>query len=569
MQETSWLSVMLSAGMFVVGLFGIGLILARLYKRATKEVAFVRTGFGGQKVILDGGALIIPILHETVPVNMNTIRLDVSRKEEQSLITKDRMRVDVTAEFYLRVSPTTEGISAAAQTTGDKTCHPEDLKKLMEAKFVDALRSAAAQMTMHELQDQRTDFVKKVHEVVSEELRKNGLELETVSLTSLDQTNKRFFNPENAFDAEGLTRLTQETENRRKERNKIEQEIEVEVREKNLEAEKRKLELEQMTKFAQMDQTREVETREAETQALISKQQAERHREAETARIESEREIASREIERERTLESARIEQRKAVEIAAIEKDKMVKIAEQERAIQIAKHSEAQSQAEAEANKARAESVRMEQEVITVKAVTEAEMQKKVAIVEAEKQAEKEAVAEVVAAETRKKAASALAEAKLAEARAIADSDKLLAEGLRVKYEAEADGSRKLNEAKNSLSHEMIQMEVKLALVKALPEIITAATKPMEKISDIRVVEIGGLSGGTQGKEAGSSGGDGNLAESAVNAALRYRAHAPFLDSIMKEVGMSSSLNGMLAAAAALTENKETESVSDAPSALR
>ena len=73
---------------------------------------------------------------------------------------------------------------------------------------------------------------------VAEDLLKNGLELETVSLTQLDQTDMEFFNPTNAFDAEGLTRLTEQIERRKKKRNDIEQDTLIEIRNKNLETEK-------------------------------------------------------------------------------------------------------------------------------------------------------------------------------------------------------------------------------------------------------------------------------------------------------------------------------------------
>jgi uncharacterized membrane protein YqiK len=170
-----------------------GMILARLYRRATKEISFVRTGFGGQKVILNGGALVLPVLHDTIPVNMNTLRLEVQRANQQALITRDRMRVDVMAEFYVRVKPTQDAIANAAQTLGLKTMNPDELKSLVEGKFVDALRAVAAEMAMEELHEQRVDFVQKVQQVVSEDLLKNGLELESVSLTGLDQTGKEYF----------------------------------------------------------------------------------------------------------------------------------------------------------------------------------------------------------------------------------------------------------------------------------------------------------------------------------------------------------------------------------------
>jgi uncharacterized membrane protein YqiK len=40
------------------------LFLNRFFKKATREVALVRTGAGGQKVVLDGGCFAVPILHK-------------------------------------------------------------------------------------------------------------------------------------------------------------------------------------------------------------------------------------------------------------------------------------------------------------------------------------------------------------------------------------------------------------------------------------------------------------------------------------------------------------------------
>ena len=90
-------------GQVILALIGVAALVAIvvwllnwLYLRSSKERAFVRTGFGGQKVVLNGGALVLPIIHEVIPVNMNTLRLEVTRGRERALITKDRMRVDVT-----------------------------------------------------------------------------------------------------------------------------------------------------------------------------------------------------------------------------------------------------------------------------------------------------------------------------------------------------------------------------------------------------------------------------------------------------------------------------------------
>src|SRR5215475_9785527 len=102
----------------LVALFAIGLIFSRLYQRSSKERSFVRTGLGGQKVVMDGGALRLPVFHELIWVNMNTLKLEVHRSESDSLFTKDRMKADVVAAFFVRVIPTVEGIANAAQTLG-------------------------------------------------------------------------------------------------------------------------------------------------------------------------------------------------------------------------------------------------------------------------------------------------------------------------------------------------------------------------------------------------------------------------------------------------------------------
>ena len=61
------------AGIVLIALLILGLILTRLYRRASKEVSFVRTGFGGEKVIMNGGAIVLPVLHELIPVNMKRV----------------------------------------------------------------------------------------------------------------------------------------------------------------------------------------------------------------------------------------------------------------------------------------------------------------------------------------------------------------------------------------------------------------------------------------------------------------------------------------------------------------
>ncbi|MFZ8972326.1 MAG: flotillin family protein, partial [Paracoccaceae bacterium] len=205
-------------GSFAVFLILVGLTIAKLYKRATRETALVKTGAGGKRVIIDGGAIILPLLHECSPINMKTLRLEVRRNGDGALITKDRMRVDVGVEFYVSVNATEEGIARAAQTLGNRTFFVDQLREMIEGKLVDGLRSVAARMTMDELHENRSDFVQEVQNAVSSDLLKNGLELESVSLTALDQTPFEALDENNAFNAVGMRKLAEVIAQSKKER---------------------------------------------------------------------------------------------------------------------------------------------------------------------------------------------------------------------------------------------------------------------------------------------------------------------------------------------------------------
>ena len=79
------------------------MFLNRFYRKSTREIALVRTGFGGQRILISGGCLALPFLHKVEEINMRTLRIEVRRTAEKSAITEDRLRVDVELEFYVRV----------------------------------------------------------------------------------------------------------------------------------------------------------------------------------------------------------------------------------------------------------------------------------------------------------------------------------------------------------------------------------------------------------------------------------------------------------------------------------
>jgi uncharacterized membrane protein YqiK len=551
--------ILITAGIFLTGMFLIGMIIARLYVRASKEISYVRTGLGGQRVIMNGGAFVFPVLHEIIPVNMNTLRLAVKRSAEQALITKDRMRVDVVAEFYVRCQPVGESIANAAQTLGKRTMHPQELKDLVEGKFVDALRSVAAEMSMEELHEKRIDFVQKVQHVVSEDILKNGLELESVSLTSLDQTSKEYFNPDNAFDAQGLTKLTQEIELRRKIRNDIEQETQVQIKQKNLEAEKRRLEIERQEKYASLEQQREIEIKHAVQKSEIEKQRAIQEQEAEQSRIIAEQQVEASRIEAARMLEKQRIAKELLISTQEINKAKEVELAEQDRAITIAEKSKEQSIMQAKASEAQAIAVAANEQVTTAQEKEIAVRQKQIELIEAAKKAEYEAINITIAAKAQKEAAfdsaqeittraNANAEKITITANAQAQADKIQAQAKQVSYQVEAEGIKAINEANNIISPDQIAMQIKIKLIENIDKIIRESVKPLENIEGIKIINTNGFGVGTNVGTSDEK--SANFSDQVINSALKFRAQAPIVDSLLKDIGLDgtdiNSLNGLV-----------------------
>lgn len=523
-------AVIVAIVLVVVGIW----FVRSFYRRSSKEIAFVRTGLGGQKVVIDGAAFVLPIFHDVTEVHLSTMRLPVKCEKEKALISKDRMRVDVTVDFYIRVHKDPESVTIAAQTLGRKTGRPEELREMMEGKFVDALRATAAETTLEILHEKRSEFVRSLGLAVAESLIKNGFELESASLINLDQTDMQYFNPSNAFDAEGLTRLTDEIEQRKKTRNDIEQDTLVKIRTKNLETEKLSLEIERESEYARLTQEKELEFRRAEQQSELARERAERKRQAQVADIIANEEIEKAKIASDRQLQQDRIEQQRDIEALEIERRKQIELAEQQRTIVVAESSETEAAARAKADQARTAAVSAEEAIFTAREKAQAERKRQVEMILTTLEVEKDRLRQQARAETEKKVAAERAEIDHIEANAFATAEEIRAEAYRIRNQVESEGIRLKAEANNIPTPEARTSALRLRVVDKLDAIIRESVKPMEKIEGIKVVHLDGITpiGGTVNE------GDGGLTDRLVSSALRYRAQAPLVDYLLREIGI-------------------------------
>ncbi|WP_193182269.1 flotillin family protein [Nisaea sediminum] len=512
------------AGIVVVLAFGI--MFTQFYRRASPERAFVRTGLKGAKAFISGGGLVLPIIHEIRYVNLRTLKLLVDRRGGDAMITNDNRRADVQAEFYVRVSPTDDAVRTAARTLGERTLEPERLKELIEGKFIDGLRSVAATMSLQQLHEKRTDFVKEVQNTVAADLEQNGLELESVSLTYLDQTDITFLDPNNTFDAKGLTLLTKETEEKKRERNQIEEMTRVDIASRKADADKQEFTINQDRAEA-----------EAAAKAQIARKQSEADATEAEAKAEAERRSQEASVMANRKIKAAEIASQQEIEAAEIAKKREIDIAEQEAQITLAEKSKAVSQAEAEAQIARAEQVKAEEAVITERQRAEATRVKEIAVIKATEEAEVQATGVRVSAQAEKDASVDLADAIRIETDAKAGQIERLGQAEKSRLLSEAEGREAQIRAENQLSSQIIEYRLREETIRVLPVIMAEAVKPAEKISNISIVDMNGLGVGGSGGEAVAAG--GGLPDQVLGAVLRHRAFAPFVDHMLKESGLS------------------------------
>ena len=486
----------------VVALIVIFLLVYRsFYKKAPADSVLVISG-GRKKRVVFGGTLINPLTNTSQLISLNTLQLPVERTGQAALITKDSLRVDLEAQFYVKIEPHEQDVLKAVASLGDKTLAPAEVNKLLEGKLVGVLRSVAATMDLQELHEKRQQFSDQVQEACRDDLDQNGFKLETVAVTNLDQTPLDALDENNRFDVVAIQTIKQEVEDRQTETARIEHEnrvrreenrlkAELGIKESEEETETQALEVAKRFDFAQegqrkaiatnkAEQEREVESHKFEQQqavaeARIRQEEAVKSTEIlqkqrlETTRIEQERQVQETEIaqkqavevarvrqeqmveeaqiQRNLTVEKARIEQERAVEeagiasrIVLVEKERQEKEAQAENAIQVSIKEKQREAALIEFLEVSAQKARAEASVLTAEAIEEAERQSKIALIRAEQEADEKRISKERAADAEAYAVVEAAKAELEAAEVQAQAQRILAEALLVEAKARASG---------------------------------------------------------------------------------------------------------------------------------
>jgi len=497
----------------IVLLMGIW-FLQRFYAKASLESALVRTGMGGRRVITDGGCVVLPIVHQSQRVSMQTNTVTVSRSGREAVLTSDPLRADITMKFELRVASDTDNIATAAQAFGNRIARGgEVFEDALAGPLANAIQTAAASRDLNNIHLERAEFTQEVARVASEHAGRLGLELVTAALVSIDQSDFSGRDENNAFNARGMRRLAEMVAEEREARIQVETSTEVAVREHRLAQHQRQMELlraERETEIAQQEHLTKLEA-EAESRALQAHSEA-RHA-SETSRIQQEQETEAAKVTSDEAL--------RKVEMRALLELEEARIAN---GIKLSQSRTKEAKAQAEEEEARAQ---------VILAAENVQAQKERAVTMREKEIEKLKQDRDIELEDARVKSDV--NTLLAKAQADASARTASAHAEQSAMEAEAAGRVALNSAENTLSDAVIRMRLEERKLDKMPEIMTQMMKPVEKIDSIRINQISGPGGG-----AGSPGGDG--VDSAFGAAmdqiLGMAVRLPAMKQMGEEIGM-------------------------------
>jgi len=495
----------------IVLLMGIW-FLQRFYAKASLESALVRTGMGGRRVMTDGGCVVLPIVHQSQRVSMQTNTVTVSRSGREAVLTSDPLRADITMKFELRVASDTDNIATAAQAFGNRIARGgEVFEDALAGPLANAIQTAAASRDLNNIHLERAEFTQEVARVASEHAGRLGLELVTAALVSIDQSDFSGRDENNTFNARGMRRLAEMVAEEREARIQVETSTEVAVREHRLAQHQRQMELlraERETEIAQQEHLTKLEA-EAESRALQAHSEA-RHA-SETSRIQQEQETEAAKVTSDEAL--------RKVEMRALLELEEARIAN---GIKLSQSRTKEAKAQAEEEEARAQ---------VILAAENVQAQKERAVTMREKEIEKLKQDRDIELEDARVKSDV--NTLLAKAQADASARTASAHAEQSAMEAEAAGRVALNSAENTLSDAVIRMRLEERKLDKMPEIMTQMMKPVEKIDSIRINQISGPAGG-------SPGGDG--VDSAFGAAmdqiLGMAVRLPAMKQMGEEIGM-------------------------------
>lgn len=386
--------------------------LASRYKRCPSDMILVVYGKVGEgqsaRCIHGGGALVWPLIQDSAYMSLTPITISIPL---QGALSLQNIRINVPSTFTVGISVDKNTMNNAAERL--LNLPPQRIEDMAKEIIFGQLRLTVASLTIEQINQDRESFLESIRKNVEPELNKIGLYLINVNITDITDESDYIQSIGKKAASEAINRAKVDVADQDK-MGAIGQAVanrdkEIKVAENTAEAEKGK---------KRADADRRVFVQQQETAASVGEAEANREKDIRIAENIAQSEKGKKKAEADRRVyvqaqeaEAVTGENKAKADIAATNAELAMRQAEALQKGEVAKR-----EAEVEIQKAQ---YRAEQERLNAEEVVKQEIDKRMIEIAAEAEAEK----------TRR------------EARGVAD-------GILLKYEAEAKGIRQVLESK-------------------------------------------------------------------------------------------------------------------------
>lgn len=447
--------VFILSGVGALVLIGIGVMIARFYRKVDQGRALIINKMRDEPVVTFTGGVVFPVVHraEVMDISVKTIELD--RRGKEGLICADNIRADIKVTFFVRVNKTVDDVLRVAQSIGcARASDQRTMEELFVAKFSEALKTVGKKLEFEQLYTQREQFKDQIIQVIGKDL--NGYVLDDAAIDFLEQTPLESLDPDNILDARGIRKITEITSVASVNTNELKQRERMELGRQNLEADEAVYRMDIARADAAAKKDKEIAMAQAResNEALRLRYEEEKRTHVERQKVEEEVKLAEeaklRAIEvaeqgRLREVGVERVRVAKASDLEEVNRRREVELG----TIEMQKQVEAEKKAIADVVRARVavdKTVAVEEEGIKdLRANADAKRNKDVVVITAEAAAQEQLIKEIKKAEAEEQVARShakkqltLAEAAMEAADKQARAKIRLAEG--VQAEAAAPG---------------------------------------------------------------------------------------------------------------------------------
>lgn len=194
-------SLLFWGGIITIVVIGLMVLFKSFYITIPPDTVLIVNSLTAKPKVHFSGPVVYPILYKKEFMKIELIAFNVECRGETSLVSKDHLRVDIVALFYLRVNETTDDVLKVAKSIGiARASDQKVVSALFSAKFSDALKTVVKQFELATLLEDHLNVRERIIDVIGEDL--NGYALEDVAIDYIAQTPIKTLNPDNNFDTD-------------------------------------------------------------------------------------------------------------------------------------------------------------------------------------------------------------------------------------------------------------------------------------------------------------------------------------------------------------------------------